>query len=236
MAYLTRELITRSFYLSNIVSQELEHVSGSQINEGLYLLNALLAIKTANQRLIPYYNDYEFIAEIGEEKYFIPDLILAETLTFNIQSIRYSMTLLSRSEYFATPRANDVESLPYQYHIERTLNGSDLWMYYLPNQEYVFNLRGKFSLSQVTLDQDLSLTLDDYYIEYLRYALAEYICQEYNKDLNPRILEKLNEMENIIFDISPIDFTIRKQSALHTSSSNADIYVQANIAKGWWPS
>jgi hypothetical protein len=235
MAYTTTELITRAFYLSGVVAEELETVDGAQMNQGLNLFNALLAIKTANQRLIPYYSDYVFTAVIGQESYLIPNLILAETLTFTIGTVRYAMTLKTRSEYFATPRANDVQSLPYQYHIERNFGGSKLWMYYLPNEAYEFNLHGKFSLLPVSLGQDLSLTFDAFYIEYFRYALTEYICAEYNITMQPQDATKLNEYESIIFDISPIDFTIKKVSALHKSVSHADIYAQANIGQGWWP-
>jgi hypothetical protein len=241
MAYTTRQLITRAFYLSAKVSQDFETVSGDDEEEGLQLLNALLNIKTANQRLIPYYQEYDFNAIVGQEKYFIPNLVMVETLTFTIGSVRYAMTNKTRFEYFATPRANNVESLPYQYHVERAFDtatandGSNLYMYYLPQQPYPFTMYAKFALADVTLDQDLSLTVAPFYLEYLRYALSEYICNEYNISLPPQALTKLNEIESIIFDISPIDFTQRKISTLHKQTSHADIYVQANIAQGWWP-
>lgn len=241
MPYTTRQLITRAFYLSGKVSQDFETVSGDDIEEGLQLLNALLNIKTANQRLIPYFQEYDFNAIIGQERYFIPDLVAIETLTFTIGSVRYAMTQKTRFEYFATPRANNVESLPYQFHIERIFDtdtandGCYLYMYYLPQQDYPFTMYGKFSLADVTLDQDLSLNTPPFYLEYLRYALAEYICNEYSISLPPQASTKLNEIESIIFDISPIDFTQHKISTLHKETSHADIYVQANIAQGWWP-
>lgn len=241
MPYTTRQLITRAFYLSGKVSQDFETVSGDDIEEGLELLNELLNIKTANQRLIPYFKEYDFNAVIGQEQYFIPNLVSIETLTFTIGSVRYAMTQKTRFEYFATPRANNVESLPYQFHIERAFDqntatdGCNLYMYYLPQQDYPFTMFGKFSLADVTLDQDLSLNTPPFYLAYLRYALAEYICHEYTITFSPESQKKLSEIESIIFDISPIDFTQHKISTLHKETSHADIYVQANIAQGWWP-
>lgn len=231
MVYTTTELITRAYYLSSVVGRDFETVTGAQLNDGLNMLNALLDIKTANQRLIPYFTQYSFDAVVGQEEYFIPNLILAETLTFTISTVRYSMTLKSRREYFGTPRANNVMSLPYQYFCERTLNGTNLYMYYLPNQAYPFLLDGKFALADVTLGQDLALTLDMYYIEYLRYALAEYICQEYNITYQPQSQQRLKELESIIFDISPIDFTTSKLSMLQQGVSLN--YAQVNIGRGW---
>lgn len=231
MVYTTTELITRAYYLSSVVGRDFETVTGEQLNDGLNMLNALLDIKTANSRLIPYFTTYNFTAVVNLENYFIPNLILAETLTFDIGTVRYSMELKSRREYFGTPRANNVDSLPYIYYCERTLNGTTLYMYYLPNQAYPFVLHGKFSLADVSLGQDLSLTLDQYYIEYLRYALAEYICQEYNITYQPQSQQRLKELEAIIFDISPIDFTTSKLSMLQQGPSLN--YAQANIGRGW---
>lgn len=228
MAYTTTQLITRSWYLSGVVSRDLETVTGDQLNDGLDMLNAFLAIKTADQRLIPYYTPYEFSAVIGQEKYFIPDLIQAETLAFYLQQVRYPMQLVGRYEFFGTARADNVLSLPYQYFVERCFEGSNIYLYFLPDQTYLFRIHGKFSLANVRLGQDLSLTLDQYYLEYLRYGLAQYICQEYNITFPPDNKSYLVELEKILFDISPIDFTVKKKSML-TRQQGPDIYAQANI-------
>lgn len=232
MAYTTTELITRAWYLSGIVARDLQTVTGDQLNDGVQMLNALLDLKTANQRMIPYYKEYDFTAVIGQEKYAIPDLILVETLTFTINSVRYAMEEKSRSVYFGTPRANDIQSLPYIFHVERAKGGSNLYMYFLPQEAYAFKMVAKFSLADVALGQDLSLTLDGFYLEYLRYALAEYMCQEYNLIFQPQNIMRLREIETVIFDISPLDLTTKKKSIL-TRTQGGDIYAQANIGHGW---
>lgn len=232
MAETTTQLVTRSWYLSGVVARDLETVTDDQLNDGLDMLNAFLAIKTADQRLIPYYTTYEFSAVIGQEKYFVPDLIQAETLVFYLQEVRYPMELVGRYKFFGTGRADNVQSLPYQYFIERAFDGSNLYLYFLPDQTYLFRMHGKFSLANVTLGQDLSLTLDQYYLEYMRYGLAQYICQEYNLSFPDENKIYLKQLEKILFDISPIDFTVKKKSML-TRQQGPDPYGQANIGKGW---
>lgn len=234
MSYTVTELINESWYLSGIVSKDLETVSGSKLKDGLRMLNSLLSFKTANQRLIPYYKEYSFTAVIGQEKYFIPSLILAETLTFDLTQQRFSMSLKGRQEYFSTCRANNINSLPYIYHIERTFLGSNLYMYYLPDQTYEFKLWGKFSLSDVSLGQDLSLIFDQFYIDYLNYALSEYMCNQYNIQYQPQNQKKLDEFEKVIFDISPIDFGSRKSSFFNKGTTMN--YGDYNIGKGYRPS
>lgn len=233
MPYTVTDLITRAYYLSSVVTKDAETPSGDQLKDGLSMLNAVLAFKTANQRLIPYFTEYNFTAVIGQEKYFVPDLILGESLTFTLDTVRYSMILKTRREYFGSPRANDVLSLPGIYHIERELFGSNIYIYFLPDQQYIFTLKGKFSLSNVTLNQDLSITMDAFYIDYLRYALAEYICQEYNITFQQQAEKKLSEFESMLVDISPIDMSMVKFSSLQTKESLN--YGQINIGKGYTP-
>lgn len=235
MPYTTTELITRSWYLSTVVARDLQDVSGDQINDGLNMLNALLSFKTSDQKLIPYFDDANFTAVINQEKYFIPNLILLETLTFDLNTVRYQMSYQQRRQYFGTSRAQNVSSLPYIYHCERTKGGMNVFVYFLPNQAYEFTIHGKFSLANVTLGQDLSLILDMFYIEYLRYALAEYMAQEYNIMFQPGPAQKLKEYEAMLVDTSPIDFTMQKLSALQINQG-PDIYALANLSVGYLPS
>jgi hypothetical protein len=233
MAYSARQLIVNSWYTSGIISQQTQTVSAPKIFDGLNLLNDLLAIKTANTRLIPYYNQLILSAVIGQEGYFIENLIEIESLTFNIGPIRYPMQPASRKKYFATSRVDNINSLPFTYHLEREFGGAKLYIYFFPQSNYPLTLWGKFSLSEVTLDQDLSLTLDRFYIVYLRYALAEYMCAFLNIAMQQPQKEKLEELENMLVDISPIDLSTSKISSLQevTGINYGDI----NIGMGWRP-
>lgn len=234
MAETTRELIIESWYLSGIVSREFQTVTGEQISDGLRLLNKAISFMTADNRKISYFTKYDFVAVTGQEEYFIPGLIEIQTLTFQLNNVRYSMKEESRTTYFGTPRANDIQSLPYMFHVERTLDGSNLFMYYLPNTTYAFKMYGKFSLANVTLNEDMELTLDRFYIEYLRYLLAEYMCEFYNVTFPPASAKRLASYELKVTDTSPIDLSMKKMSIMQKSSGN-DYYADANIGKGWRP-
>jgi hypothetical protein len=232
MAYLVSQLISNAYFLSGVVSRGLEAVGGEQMSDGLTLLNALLAIKTANNRLIPYYSEYETTTVVGQETYFVPNLIDIEAITFNIQTVRFSMLERNRRFYFGAPRVDNINALPFDWHMERTLGGANVYLYFLPNAAMPLKIFGKFSLAEVELDDDLSETLDLFYIEYLRYALTEYICGEYQISVQPQVQQKLNEYEKIIRDISPIDLTIQKASTL--TAENGLNWAMVNFP-GWTP-
>lgn len=212
MAYTALQLITRALYLSQIVARQLQTPDPEQIDDGLYLLNALLDIKGSDLRLIPYYQYYTFNTVIGQEQYFIPNLLAVDTMTFNLGTVRYSIRECTRGEYFATARVDNINSLPFQYRIERQLDGADVFLYFWPSQIFVMNLWAKFGLTDVTLTTDLSTMYDSYYIEYLRYALAEYLACEWGSTFPDEAKAKYMEIRKKLMDISPADLSIGKRS------------------------
>jgi hypothetical protein len=209
MAYTGLQLITRAFYLSQVVSRQLETVTGDQVSDGLMLLNALIDFKNSDLRLIPYFNRTTFNAVTGQELYFIPNLLYIDSLTFNIGPVRYSMVEKTRKEYFASPRVDNITALPFTYRPERVLGGMNIFLYFLPESNYVMNLSGKYGLTEVTLNQDLSLVYDLYYIEYLRYALARYICGEYGATFPDASERQFQEIQKKLMDVSPADLSIQ---------------------------
>jgi hypothetical protein len=216
MAYLASKLITRAWNLSGIVPRGLNVVGGDKMSLGLDLLNELLAIKTADTRLIPYFQEYSFNSVQGQEKYEIDNLLSIETLTFNIGTVRFTTMNMSRKQYFGSARANNVQSLPCYMHLERRKGGSDLYLYFLPSQIYPMKLWGKFGLDSVDSENvDLSEIYDMFYITYLIYGLAEYLCEYFNITLQPQVSEKLKEFEDQLKDISPPDITMQKLSTFN---------------------
>jgi hypothetical protein len=170
---------------------------------------------------------------IGQEIYPIVGLIDVETATFNIGDARFYLERVARQEYFGYPRVDNVPSLPYRYHLERNLGGSNFYLYYVPSQVWPVKIWGKFMLTDVTLDQDLLLTLDKFYIEYLRFSLAKRICTEYGVTFQPQSAEELKRLESLAVDISPIDYSMKKSSTLQgTPYDSGDIYLSANF--GIW--
>lgn len=232
MAYLASTLITRAWNLSGIVPRGLNVVSGDRMSLGLQLLNELLAMKSIDEGLIPYFKPYSFDATEGVDTFFIPNLLIPETLTFTIGTVRYAIAYTNRVDFEGTARANNITSLPFQWNVERAKGGSNIRLYFVPNVEYPMIVWGKFGLEELSgEDEDLQETYDNFYIGYLRYALAQYMCQEFNITFLPQNLENLKQIEQKLKNISPPDLSMKKISTL--SGSNYINYGVVNLSNGW---
>jgi len=273
MVYTVTQLVSDAFTCSGIVGKEFEQVSGEQQVEGLQYLNSLLAKKTADKSGIPYFLEYNSNFVVGQEQYRIPGLIEVESMTFFIDSpaavpivppsqatfpvpsvapitnqVRYAMRKVDRKQYWATPRANQIQSLPFQYYVERQfggatntnpgvnpspLGGASVFVYFLPNVTYTFQIWGIFALQSVVAQQDLSLTLDQFYIDFLKFELAERICSEYDYSMPPGAAHQLEEYQLIIDKREQrLDLTQQIVSPL-TQTSDGINYAWCNLSTGW---
>lgn len=234
MAYTAQQLITRAWYLSGIVARGAQTVSGQQITDGLYLLNAFLDFKSVETDLIPDWTyDTSIVAVPGQEEYFIPNCVAIESVTFNIDVLRYPMDYTTRTRYFGSGRVDNISTLPFNWTYLRTVGGSNLFMYFLPAGNYPLKIMGKFALTDVSLDTDMTTVYDTYYIEYLRYGLAQYMCSEYGIIFNPQSTEVLKKMERELMYVSPPDLSMAKITLL--SQGTGYNYGDINIGRGWRP-
>lgn len=238
MAYTAQALITEAWYISGIVARNLETVSSAQIFDGLERLNAVLAITASNTALVPYHMEYNSVFVPGQELYYIPNLVEIQSVTFTIptaddptNTVRYPMMEATREQYFAYARVNNINSLPYQWHLERVNDGSNLYVYYLPQSNWNFQVWGKFLLQGVELNTDMTLTNQAFYIEYLKYMLAKYLCQLYNVRFPMDKQETLDSYIKCIRNVSPVDFTQKSMSWFRPGG--APNYADANLAHGW---
>lgn len=233
MAYPAALLVNRAWNLSGIVARGLETVSGEEGTDGLFLLNELLDFEAADTNLIPYWSRTVLNLVQGQELYYIPDLYQVETFTFNIGPVRYPTQEVSRVKYFGNGRVDNIQSLPFSWNLERILGGSNLRLYFPPMDNYIANITGKYALTNVDLNTDLSTLYDGFYIAYLRYALSQRMCLEYDITFGPEKEAALQKMIKKCQLISPPDLSLQKVGFL-TRRVALD-WQSINLSKGYWP-
>lgn len=251
MPYTAQELITRSWFLSGIVARNLQVPTGDQIYDGLQMLNDLLNFKQIETDLIPYWTYIEMPLVANQEFYFLPYVAAIESATFNIDVVRYPMDSTSRRIYFGSSRVDNISTLPFNWNYNRALGGGNLALYFKPETAYPCKMMVKIFLVDVSLETDLTnLTetvpytfinssnqgLDTSYIEYLRYALAQYMCSEYGVLFNPESEKILTSYKRKLMYVSPPDLTVVKTSILCAENAGGVNWGDVNIGRGWRPS
>ena len=234
MTYLSSNLISDAYYLSGIVSRDFETVTGSQTTDGLRLLNEVIADRTIDEGTVPYTDKYTFNAVAGTSEYFIENLIDIEVFTFYIQSVRYQTRNQQRSEYFGSFRPVNIQSLPWDWHFERQFSGGKLYLYFTPDQNYPLEIWGSFRLSSVTLFQDLSLTLDQFYTNFLQYLLAERLCQFFSYQVPANVSAQLDKYYQWISKNTNV-MDLRQQKLSSLGSSDGINWGIVNLSSGWIP-
>lgn len=249
MAYYAQELVTRSWYLSGIIARNLQQVTGDQLTDGLRLLNALFDFKQIETDLLPYWTYIEMPAVANQEFYFLPHVADVELATFNIDTVRYPMDYTPRRAYFGSARVDNISTLPFNWNFNRGEGGGTLALYFKPESNYPIKMSVKIFLNNVSLGTDLTNISTDLpytfletsnsgydtsYIEYLRYALAEYMCSEYGIIFNPQSAAILRKYERKLMYMSPPDLRLTKSSIL-TDWTGIN-YGDVNQGKGWRPS
>lgn len=249
MPYTAEQLVTRSWYLSGIVARNLQVPTGDQIYDGLQMFNDLLNFKQIETDLIPYWSYIELPLVQNQEFYFLPFVAAIESATFNIDVLRYPMDYVSRRNYYGSSRVDNISTLPFSWNYNRALGGGNMALYFLPEANYPMKMMVKIFLVDVTLQQDLTNITeivpytfinsanqgyDSSYLEYLRYALAQYMCSEYGVLFNPESEKILTSYKRKLMYISPPDLSTIKTSIL--TEQNGLNYGDINIGKGWRPS
>lgn len=233
MAYTVTQLVTNAYYLSSIVSRDFETVSGSQLTDGIEVLNDLLADKTIDNGMIPYFKKYAFPAVANQSEYFIPDLIEADTFVFFINEVRFATSMQARHEFRGSSRAMNIQSLPYEWNLEKQFGGALLSLYFSPDKNYPLELWGQFRLAEVANNQDLSLTLDRFYINYLKYELACRLCKEFSYNIPADVKEQFDSYYEIIKNKSAV-WDLRTQKISAFSTGGYINYGVVNLSGGWF--
>lgn len=250
MAYTAQELITRSWFLSGIVARNLQFPTGDEITTGLYLLNALLDFKQIEVELIPYYQYIELPCVANQEFYFLPYVAMVESCTFNLDVVRYPMNSVSRTNYYGSPRVDNISSLPFSYNYNRALGGGNLALYFKPENTFPLKMMVKTFLTDVKLDTDLTNIseivpytfinnsnqgYDTSFIEYLRYSLAAKMAEEYGVSLAPEAMRTLISYQRKLMYMSPPDLSMKKRTILNSSRSGTLNWGFVNLSGGWTP-
>jgi hypothetical protein len=237
-----RAVLTDAIYLSGLGGASLSTPTGDWINRALILLNDLLAERNSDGELLPYYEQIFVDAVADQQKYFIPKLAFLETCAVIIgDGVRLDMALSSRETFFQSNRVLNVSAIPQEYYSERIIqevdgeyvDGTQLWVYYLPQQStYQFQITGRFLIDDLTYDDDILEKFGRFYIPWIKYKLASRICDFYNMPFTPQNMQTLTVLEAKMNDINAYDYSMKKRASFAAGSMQNP--ASSRMSGGWW--
>jgi len=234
MAYLASKLLIKALRTSGLVSADIgNQPSAPQMVSALFLLNEIISQLNINGALLPYTTTTDIDLVVGQEKYEIPALIELQVLTFYLDSIRFQLYNDGRADYFGSPRADNINSLPYKYHVERSPSGSTIWLYFKPSQEFPLQITGLFGYTPLIISTDISAMFDEFYRKFLRLQLAESICNYYNLSMPTGSAKDLMMIKDQLKYINVPDLSVQAENMLGGRSFLN--YAQATFRNGFIP-
>lgn len=227
------ELINKAWILAGAVGRDLDQVKGSQGIDGLDWLNIVLSEMAEDGMTIPYIQEVEVTMIVGQEKYFVPNLIQASTVTFNLDEVRFSLIRQQINDFKGSFRVNNINSLMVNYYVQRVIGGSDIYFYFKPSQDYPVHINGKFAVGNVQFNDDLNLVADLFFQSYIMYRLANKLALWYGLTPLPGLANELMAGEHRIKTINSPDMTFKPTGLL--MGNQALNWAQINVGRGWMP-
>ena len=169
------------------------------------LLNALLDWKTIQTDFLFLIGlTMSFLLFQAQEAYFVPHLYAVESLTFNIDVVRYPTDFTTRRRYFGSSRVDNIQALPFNWTFNRKVGGGTIYMF-------------SFRLATIPLRSWESLAFRMWRFKKICWEQAydsirvlsicvmhwlQYMCSEYGIMFNPESKQILRGIHQQLLDIT----------------------------------
>ena len=231
---LVSQLITRAWFYTGIVQRESQTADDTQSEDGLIEFNSLLTKFNINGGVIPYLKHVDLPLITGQQIYEVPNLRRVDVLAYNLGDVRYALRGDNKNNYFGSVRVNNINSLPYQYYTENYVGGTRIYLYFLPIENLVLNITGIYGFPKVIFSTELDTVMDGFFQDYLVFKLAKRLCDFYLAPTPKGVQDELDDYEDNIEGLNPVDLTCNVKN-MYSSSSGNNFWTWVNFNRGWIP-
>lgn len=183
-----RQFVTNSYQIVSAATPTVP-LQGSDLSLGILILNQLLNQYAANGLMITVSKQVDFTLSIGQNEVTFgePDYVPTPDITsegrlvnllnawVTLQGVTYPLIDESRTEFYSSYKYDPLTGLPRYVIVIPQTNLTTLRVFPGPSQPYELSVYGKFQLSELTSNDDMS-ELPSYYYMYLQFALAKYLA------------------------------------------------------------
>lgn len=183
-----RSFVTDSYQIISAATPTVP-LQGNDLSMGINILNRLLNQYAANGLMITVSQQVDYLLEINQGSITIgePDYVPTPDITspgrlvnllnawVTLDNVTYPLIDESRTEFFSSYKYAPLMGLPRYVIVQPQTNLTVVQVYPGPSQPYLLSIYGKWQLSSLTSNDDMS-SLPSYYFMYLQFALAKYLA------------------------------------------------------------
>ncbi len=182
-----REFVSDSYQIISANSPTVP-LHGNDLSKGIALLNRLLGQYSATGLMITVSKQVDFAVINGEGLItfgpadFVPTpdiinegrLVNLENAWVTLEHVTYPLIIEDRHEFLSAYKYDALLGLPRYIIFYPQTNITTVQIFPAPSQAYELSVYGKFQLTELTSNDDMS-SLPTYYYLYLQFALAKYL-------------------------------------------------------------
>lgn len=228
-----RLLIQQAYRWAEILAEEGEEASSTQLNTGLNLFNKMVRRISIDGIEIGLISSEQFNLTAGVETFDLPDYTKLEKVQYKLGGIRFDIRLLSLNQYRNYSRILNNSGIPYVGYPQRTPTGISLQLFFKPVENYELFVDGYKTLPELTLE-DTPTDIEKFMEDYLEIQLASDLRDFYQKPPNVYLVRQVEMYVTKLKNIK------EHRIDVHTHLTNTDDMIYAktpwlNLSGGWMP-
>jgi hypothetical protein len=232
-------LINDAYRFGNIIAEEGQTLTATQLSDGARLLNYIIDDINKNGNEISLNAQEVFTLPSGQQTFTLNDYIKINKMQFNISTIWIDVELLSTEDFYNFAVIDNVKSLPFSGYAKRTATGIEMFFYFIPDRDFPVRIvSGLKKIVNLQPDDDLS---DEslFYKTLLVWTLANDLRVRNQMGRDPEISKKINEIKNRLKDIKPINHNINTVKIGITGESASQksmrLSAEGSLLRGYRP-
>lgn len=233
------ELINDAYRFSNIIAEEGQDLTSTQLRDGVRLLNYIIRNLNIDGEEIALNAQENLILPAGHQTLLLPDYIKLYKVQYDLGSIFVDTALLSAEDFYNVAVVTNTTSIPFAGYAKRTANGIELFFYFAPNRDYEIRIiSGLKKITELNADDDI-VTNDFFYNELLVWKLANDLRMRNQMDVNQDISAKIRNISNRLKSIKTKNNNIKTvnlgRKSQSASSKLMDIAARSSVSNGYSP-
>lgn len=228
-------LIQQSYRDAQLVAEEGESATGTQLNTGLLLLNRILRMISLDGFQIPLLTEETFNLTQNEPTIDLLGWAEIEKVQFLLGETLFNIKLLSFNDFYNNAIIQNSQGIPYLGFPKRTPTGILLRVFLNPSENYTIFVKGYKTLPDVLLTETIDPnSISGFMEDYLGYRLSlDLQINAQIEKISPWLILKAKEYESHYKRLKPIRTDLITDLMGTSDSRNTQAIVSWNLSQGW---